>query len=176
MGTGIIICGLNGCGKSTLGKALAKKTGFHFIDNEYLFFSRTKADEPYANPRTHEEAEILFAQEISKHENFVFAAVTGSYGKNAQSLYQYAILIETPKEIRMQRVRNRSFKKFVKRMLQGGELFEQEENFFKFVEDRPEDYVEKWVKNLNCPIIRVDGTKPVEENVAFVTKQINLLK
>ena len=88
MGTGIIICGLNGCGKSTLGKALAEKAGFHFIDTEYLFFSRTKADEPYATPRTHEEAEILFAQEISEHENFVFAAVTGSYGNNAQSLYQ----------------------------------------------------------------------------------------
>ena len=30
MGTGILICGLNGCGKSTIGKALAAKTGFHF--------------------------------------------------------------------------------------------------------------------------------------------------
>ena len=33
MGIGIQICGLNGCGKSTLGRALAEKIGFHFIDN-----------------------------------------------------------------------------------------------------------------------------------------------
>ena len=32
MGIGIQICGLNGCGKSTLGRALAEKIGFHFID------------------------------------------------------------------------------------------------------------------------------------------------
>ncbi len=30
MGTGIIICGLNGTGKSTLGKALAEKLHFLF--------------------------------------------------------------------------------------------------------------------------------------------------
>lgn len=41
MGTGIIICGLNGVGKSTLGKALAEKLHFHFIDNEDLYFPKT---------------------------------------------------------------------------------------------------------------------------------------
>ncbi|MBR3848616.1 MAG: hypothetical protein IKM21_04940, partial [Oscillospiraceae bacterium] len=40
MGIGIQICGLNGCGKSTLGKALAERIGFYFIDNEFLYFSR----------------------------------------------------------------------------------------------------------------------------------------
>ena len=44
------MCGLNGCGKSTLGRALAQKIGFHFIDNEELFFTRNAADEPYQNP------------------------------------------------------------------------------------------------------------------------------
>ena len=46
MGIGIQICGLNGCGKSTLGRALAKELGFYFIDNENLFFSRTDIAEP----------------------------------------------------------------------------------------------------------------------------------
>ena len=44
MGIGIQICGLNGCGKSTLGKALAERIGFYFIDNEFLYFSRPNAD------------------------------------------------------------------------------------------------------------------------------------
>ena len=42
MGTGIMICGLNGTGKSTLGKALAEKLHFYFIDNENLYFSGTE--------------------------------------------------------------------------------------------------------------------------------------
>ena len=50
MGIGIQICGLNGCGKSTLGRALADRMGFHFIDNENLYFVRSQPNESYANP------------------------------------------------------------------------------------------------------------------------------
>lgn len=178
MGTGIIICGLNGSGKSTLGKALANEIGFYFIDNEFLFFSRTESNQPYTNPRTHEDAEKIFAQEVGKHEDFVFAAVTGNYRENIYDLYQYAILIEVPKEVRSRRVRSRSFQKFGKRMLPGGDLYESEEAFFKFIEERPEDHVDNWVKTLKCPVIKVDGTKLVEENIkdikAFITNEENI--
>lgn len=51
------------------------------------------------------------------------------------------------KDIRMQRVRNRSFQKFGERMLLGGDLHEQEEKFFDFVKSRPENTVEEWVKS-----------------------------
>ena len=173
MGIGIMVCGLNGCGKSTLGKALAQELGFRFIDNEYLFFSRIEMDEPYTNPRSRYEAEKLFAQEVREHDNFVFAAVTGDYAKNIDDLYQYVILIDVPKELCMQRVRNRSFMKFGKRMLQGGDLYESEEAFFEFVDKRPEDHVQKWVETLKCPIIRVDGTKSIEENIDFIKWFIN---
>lgn len=47
--------------------------------------------------------------------------------------FQYAVVIDVPKGIRIQRVKNRSFQKFGKRMLSGGDLYEQEEHFFDFV-------------------------------------------
>ena len=34
--TGIVVCGLNGVGKSTLGRVLAERLGFWFIDNGYV--------------------------------------------------------------------------------------------------------------------------------------------
>lgn len=172
MGMGICVCGLNGCGKSTVGRALAKKIGFHFIDNENLYFSRTAENEPYENPKTREEAEGLLMDEVSEHGNFVFAAVKGDYGKEIIPLYNYVVLIEVPRENRLQRVRNRSFQKFGNRMLAGGDLHEREQAFFRMVEARPENYVENWVQSLDCPVIKVDGTKPVDETVAFILKQI----
>ncbi len=174
MATGIQICGLNGCGKSTVGKALAKELGFHFIDNEFLFFSRTDANEPYTNPRPRVEAERLLMNEVAEHSNFVFAAVKGDYGKEIIPLYNYVVLLEVPKEIRSQRVRNRSFLKFGNRMLAGGDLYEPEEAFFQMAASRHEDEVEKWVHTLHCPIIKADGTKSVEEIVAFILTQINI--
>lgn len=173
MGTGIQICGLNGCGKSTIGKALAQRIGFHFIDNEYLYFSGRAENEPYANPRTQTEVERLLMDEVSAHPDFVFSAVKGDYGKDIARMYDYVVVIEVPEKIRLRRVRNRSFRKFGSRMLPGGDLYDREEEFFRMVESRKDQYIENWLQKVNCPIIRIDGTKPVDENVENIIRAIN---
>lgn len=172
MGTGIQICGFNGSGKSTLGRALAERLDFYFIDNEHLYFSRTNPDESYTNPRTREEAEALLMREVRRHPDFVFAAVRGDYGGEILPLYCCAVVVEVPREICMQRIRSRSFQKFGCRMLPGGELYEREEAFFQMAERRTDDYVETWLQKLKCPVIRVDGTRPVQENVEYLVKRI----
>lgn len=172
MGTGIIICGLNGTGKSTLGKALAERLHFYFIDNEDLYFPKTDPVYTYADPRTREQVEKLLFNEIKAHENFIFASVKGDYGESVYPFFQYAIIIDVPKNIRIERIKNRSFQKFGNRMLSGGDLYEQEERFFDFAKSRAEDTVEKWVQALTCPIIRIDGTEPIEKNINFIIEQI----
>ena len=172
MGTGILVCGLNGAGKSTLGKALAKELGFHFIDNEDLYFPKTSPRYLYDSPRTREEVEQLLLREIETHENFVFTSVKGDYGEAIPRFFRYAVLLHVPRELRLQRVKNRSFQKFGSRMLPGGDLYEQEEEFFDFVRSRAENTVEEWAKSLRCPILRADGTKPVEENARNIIWQI----
>ncbi len=172
MGTGIIVCGLNGSGKSTLGKALAQKLHFHFIDNEDLYFPKTDPGYTYASPRDREEVEKQLLSEISTFDNFVFTSVKGDYGETICPFFQYVILLNVPKDIRMQRVRNRSFQKFGKRMLKGGDLYEQEEKFFDFVKSRLENTVEEWAQSVKCTVIRMDGTKPIEENIDFIIGEI----
>lgn len=169
---GIIICGLNGAGKSTLGKALAEKLHFYFIDIEDLYFPQTDPNYIYASSRTHEEVETILLHEIKMHENFILASVKGDYGEDIYSFIQYAILLDVPKDIRLQRVKERSFQRFGKRMLLGGDLYEQEEKFFHFVESREENIVEEWVKPLKCPVIRIDGTKSIDENANFIIERI----
>lgn len=172
MGTGIIVCGLNGSGKSTLGKALAEALGFHFIDNEDLFFPKTDPGYIFASPRSRKEVEKLLMEEVRAHENFVLAAVKGNYGEDILPFYHYAVMLDVPKDIRMQRVRNRSFQKFGDRMLPGGDLYEREEAFFALADSRTEHDVEDWAKSLSCPIIRVDGTKPIAENIVLIIEQM----
>lgn len=214
MKTGVLICGLNGAGKSTLGKALAARLGFHFIDNEDLYFPKTDPDYMYASARSREEVEALLCSEIKMHENFIFVSVKGDYkiveeslaaGKNgngmpadtggrlpaeptgagvlalagsgkavdsAGAVKWYVVWIEVPRDIRLKRVRDRSFAKFGERMLPGGDLQEQEESFFRFAEERAEDTVETWLRTVGCPVIQVDGTKSAEENVAFLAKRV----
>ena len=49
---GILICGLNGTGKSTLGRLLANRMEYEFIDNEDLFFPKADPSYTFSNPRS----------------------------------------------------------------------------------------------------------------------------
>ena len=83
----------------------------------------------YASPRTREDVAERLLCEIRTHENFILASVKGDYGEDIHSFFQYAILPDVPRDIRLQRVKERSFQKFGSRMLSGGDLFEQVEKF-----------------------------------------------
>lgn len=171
-GTGILVCGLNGAGKSTLGRALAEKLAYHFIDAEELYFPEADALYPYTSPRSREEVEKLLFHRIRAHGPFVFASVTGNFGEAFYPLLQCAVLLAVPREIRLQRVKRRSLEKFGSRMLPGGDLYQQEARFFSLVQSRPENTVEEWIQALSCPILRLDGTRPVAENIDYIIQQM----
>ena len=159
---GILICGLNGAGKSTLGKMLAGRIGYEFIDNEDLYFPKTDAEYAFSDPVSKEEAIRLLEEKIGGNPGFVFAAVKGDYGDKLMASLDYIVLMDVPKQIRSQRVRNRSFSRFGERILPGGDLYDKEAAWFSLADSRPEDYTAQWLETVDCPVIRIDGTLPVQ--------------
>ena len=169
---GILICGLNGVGKSTIGRALAARLGWRFLDNEDLYFPKTDSDYVFSHPRGKDEVIRLLEEKTAEDSRFVFAAVRGDYGERLPASLDCAILVEVPREARLARVRARSAEKFGRRIEAGGDLEERENAWFAQVERRPEDYVTGWLEKLSCPVIRIDGTLPVEVNVEYLLKRI----
>ena len=165
---GILICGLNGAGKSTVGKLLADRMGYEFIDNEELFFTKTDPSYQFAGPRSEEEVIRLLEEKISANNRFIFAAVRGNYGEKLIESLEHIVLIEAPKQIRSRRVRERSYRKFGDRILPGGDLYEKESNWFSLTDSRTDAYVTDWLDSVGRPVIRIDGTKPAEENVEYL--------
>ena len=170
---GILICGLNGTGKSTLGRILADRMGYEFIDNEDLFFPKTDPSYTFSSPRSKEEVIRLLEDKISGSNRFIFAAVKGNYGDRLIALLDYIVLIEVPKQIRSNRVRDRSYQKFGDRILPGGDLYEKENKWFSLTDNRPDTYVTDWLETLDCPVIRIDGTLPVEKNVNYLVSVLS---
>lgn len=167
----IIICGGNGAGKSTLGKSLAEALGYPFMDIEDYYFPKTEENYLYAVTRTKDEVSRLLLEDMRKHEHFILASVKGDYGAEVESLFTCAVFLHVPKEIRMQRVKVRSFQKFGSRMLSGGDLYEKEKAFLEMVEKRPETMAEDWLGATLIPVIRLDGTKPVTYNIEEIMRQ-----
>ena len=170
---GIMICGLNGAGKSTLGRILAERMGYEFIDNEDLFFPKTDPSYIFSSPRGKEEVIRLLEEKISENYRFIFAAVKGNYGDKLIASLDHIVLIEVPKQIRSQRVRDRSYQKFGDRILPGGDLYDKENTWFSLTDSRLDTYVTDWLETVDCPVIRIDGTLPVEENVNYLVSVLS---
>ena len=170
---GIMICGLNGTGKSTLGRMLAGRMGYEFIDNEDLFFPKADPSYTFSNPRGKKEVIRLLEKRISENNRFIFAAVKGDYGDKLIASLNHIVLIEVPKQIRSQRVRDRSYQKFGDKILPGGDLYDKESKWFSLTDSRPDSFVTDWLETLECPVIRIDGTLPVEENVDYLVSVLS---
>ena len=167
MGAGIIVCGLNGSGKSTLGKALAERLQYHFIDNEDLYFPKTDPDYIYSLERSEKEVEIRLLSEISEHGDFVFAATRLAFA-SVKPFLGIAVVMSAPRDIRLERIKARSYAKFGERMKPGGDLYDRERGFLELVSSRTDKHVEDWLKDFKGKVIRVDGTKAVDENINFI--------
>ena len=169
----IIVCGGNGAGKSTLGKALAEKTGYVFRDVEDYYFPKTCAEYAYATSRTEEEVTKLMYEDLKKYDNLLLASVRGNYSEEIADMFTCVIFVSVPKEIRIKRVWERSYKKFGDRMLEGGDLYEKEKGFLDMVKKRSDTTVTDWLDTMDIPIITVDGTQPIEENVAEIVNKLS---
>lgn len=168
----IIVCGLNGAGKSSLAKALAEEMNYRFVDMEDLYFPKNNPNYLYSNPRSFEEAESILMDIVSEGDNMILALVKGNFNKEIVSHFKYAIYMEVPKEIRIQRVYERSYSKFGDRICKGGDLFEKENAFFNHVKSRDEHTVEDWLLTMDFPIMKIDGTLPIHDNVKLIAKKL----
>lgn len=189
---GIAIFGLNGGGKSTLAHALAKKTGFFEMDVEDYYFpeqrkSRKWALEnnsiidtehlgsiPFSVPRTKSEVQTAIIEDIRLHPNFTIASVTMNWSDDILSRIDIAFEIRTPLEERLKRIQGREERRFGERVLPGGDMYTQQMEFRKLVENRDLKAVEESAMRLSCPMIVLDGTLPVTENMKKIIDNLNI--
>ena len=153
---GIIIFGANGSGKTTLGRELARILGFKRMDVEDYYFRESEI--PYSDARSKDEVVNLMLADIEKYRSFVISTVVGDLGNIIPQYYKLAVHIVAPHELRMEHIKQRVYDKFGERVLEGGDMYEQEQKFFDFVASRPLTNIDQWAETLACPIIHIDGT------------------
>ena len=74
MGCVILVCGLNGVGKSTMAKALAERLNLRFVDIEDIYFSRQdNPDYPYEKSRPYEEVISMLTNLVTDEKDFVLS-------------------------------------------------------------------------------------------------------
>lgn len=188
---GISLFGLNGSGKSTLAHALVKRINYFEMDVEDYYFpeqgkSRRWAMDndniivtehlgkiPFSIPRTKEEVQNALMKDMQIHHKFIISGVTMNWNEDILSRIDIAFWVRTPLEERLKRIKMREEKRFGERVLPGGDMYIQQMEFREVVENRDSKTVEESAKRLKCPIVVLDGTISVEENLETIMEHIN---
>lgn len=99
------------------------------------------------------------------HPCFILSCVRMQWNDEIASRIRLVFWVRLSREERLQRIHALSQRRFGERALPGGDLYEQEEAFRMMAAGRDESMVEKSLQRLDCPVVVLDGSLPVAENV-----------
>ena len=165
----IHILGASGSGTTTLGKAISEKFGFKHLDTDDFFWLPT--DPKYTKKRELSERQSLLSEAISKAERCVISGSLCGWGDIFIPKFELVILVETPTQVRIERLKQREYNKFGDRILPGGDMYQNHIEFIEWaakydtagIEQRSRDLHTEWLKKVQCPVVIVDGAQPVNE-------------
>ena len=164
----ILICGLNGCGKTTLGRELARVLKYSFLNDEDYWF--LESDIPFSKCRSDEDAKATVMSFLEQNENCIIVASRGDLGAEINSKLDTVVYLSAPLEIRFERIKKRDSDRFADRVLEGGDMYEQQKKFYEFAVTRTTDKIKKWLESLSCDVICIDGRKSISENIDIILK------
>jgi len=170
----IHVVGASGAGTTTLGQALERERGYKWLDTDDYFWSPT--DPPFLRSRPFEERIALLKADIEKHPKCVISGSLCGWGDVFIPQFDLVVFISTPTDIRIERLERREFERFGQRIRPGGDMYEEHTGFIEWAKtydtnkppERCRTLHEEWFKKLVCPVMRVDGTRPVDELLAQV--------
>lgn len=156
----LLILGLNGCGKTTVGRIVAEKLGLFFMDAEDYYFP-VAGD--FSHSRTQEEAHRLMEADAAAHGGFVLCCVRCSISDALLQKVRLAIVLRAPADVRARRIAQREEARFGSRVLPGGDMYESHQSFRAFAAARTEETVDQSLSCLRCPVVEMDASLSPEE-------------
>ncbi|WP_066501355.1 AAA family ATPase [Abyssisolibacter fermentans] len=173
MSRGIIIFGSSGSGKTTLGKMVAERLGFPYYDlDDYIW--RRDTVKPFTVMYTREEKINRLMSDISQSEFFVMAGSMDSFNTPFVPLFDLAVHITASVEVRLARINKREYKRFGKRILEGGDLYENHQRFLNLAARYDSDGSpsmkthKQWANLLPCKVIRINGEDSLSNSMELI--------
>ena len=174
----IHIFGASGSGTSILGRALAEKTGFRFMDTDDYYW--LPAEPMYTLKRPIPERLALMARDLDECSDAVLSGSLAGWGDPLIPRFTLAVRLNTPTPVRMERLRRREYARYGDRVLPGGDLYEQSQAFLAWAAQyddglpplRSRALHDLWQQQLPCPLLTLDGTLPLDELAEAVLQKL----
>jgi adenylate kinase family enzyme len=177
----IHVMGGSGSGVTTLGRALADALALPHHDSDDYFWMPTTP--PYRQQREVSERLRLMEAMFLPRADWVLSGSLARWGDPIMAKFDLVVFLRTPREIRLARLRAREATHFGADVVaQGGWRHDETEAFIEWAshyEDggREGRNLQKhlaWLAKLPCPVLRLDGSRPLPDLVAEVCRAIEL--
>jgi adenylate kinase family enzyme len=173
------LTGASGAGVSTLGRALAERTGASQLDTDDFYW--LPAEPAYSQERPIEARLRLIeaAMDGSGPRGWILSGSIGSWGEPLLKRISLVVFLRTATAIRVQRLKARERFRFGSSIEPDGPRHEQHERFIQWASDydtgtkegRNLALHEAFLARLKCPVLRLDGAEPVDTLVSRVLEQ-----
>ena len=175
----IHITGASGSGVTTLGRALADALALPHHDTDDYFWQPTIP--PYRTERAAPDRLRLMGEVFLPRADWVLSGALGGWGDEIIPCLDLVVFLTTPRDVRMQRLRAREAIHFgADAIAPGGWRHDETESFVAWAshyedgsrEGRSLAKHEAWLAKLPCPVLRLDGSRPLSELVAEVVRAL----
>lgn len=169
----IHVIGGSGSGTTTLARALATALGTSAHDADDYFWLPT--DPPYRHRRDATDRLRLAREMFEPRDSWVLSGSLDGWGDALIPRFELVVLLEVATPVRLSRLRDRESRRFgAVATAPGGWRHEETEDFIEWAshyddgtrEGRTRARHEAWVAALPCPVLRLDGVRPLDELVA----------
>ncbi|HEX3811112.1 MAG TPA: AAA family ATPase [Rhizomicrobium sp.] len=174
------ITGASGSGASTLGKSLAARTGATHLDTDDFYWLWPPQAEVYTVKRDVPERLRLMREafDANAERGWILSGSVGDWADPIVPLFDLVVFLRTPTDIRVARLWEREKVKFGAAIEPGGARREDVEAFAAWAADydsgtregRSLPRHEAWLAKLSCPVLRLDGSQPIEALIRKVLK------
>ncbi|MBU1144279.1 MAG: AAA family ATPase [Firmicutes bacterium] len=177
----IHIFGASGSGATTLAKAISEKYNYHFIDTDDALWENT--DPPFTVKKKEYESIKIVQNQLNAYTNNVISGAFVGWGDSFKTQIDLFIYLHLPLETRLKRIQTREENRFKERVLPGGDLYSQHQEFLAWVSQyeildesvRSQKQHEKWLKNVKTTTLVIKEVLPLDDLLNRVKPFIELL-
>lgn len=165
----IHVLGASGAGVTTLGRALADRLAVPHHDTDDYYWLATMP--PYREARPVADRLRLMAELFLPRPAWVLSGSLTGWGDRLIPAFDLVVFVLTPTGVRLDRLRDREVRRY------GDAAGEQARGFLDWAGQydggdltmRSLATHRAWLARLPCPVVEVDGTRPLAELVDAVT-------
>ncbi|MCP3391055.1 hypothetical protein NLM27_19925 [Bradyrhizobium sp. CCGB12] len=168
----IHLMGASGSGVTTLGRAVANRLALPHHDSDDYFWLPTAP--PYQTTRPAAERLRLMRELFLPRLDWVLSGTVTGWGDELVLFFDLVVFVVAPRELRMRRLQAREATHFgADAVAPGGWRHKETASFVEWAshyeagdrEGRSLAKDEAWLAGLPCPVVRVDGSRPLADLV-----------